>query len=174
MISVHLCEKHHALARNQRSVLEFVLTFLGVELPFNLEVKEQVLTGPIIQIMMDVAREKTGARIGDPIYDANKDQYNVEINFASGFYMRLRLKSLQNYGYMLFDPNDVQLKRVDTADHHNSKLTYGPTHLHLEPDVCNANVTDSFTYGIPLFDLKLILRLVEEAEKDWADKSQQD
>lgn len=168
MIAAHLCEKHHALAQEQSSVLKFVLTFLGVDLSFDLEVKDHSLTEPIIELMMDIVRGKTGAKVDPPKYDACKQEYDVKIRFLSGFVMHLRLRSLCNYGYMLFDPNNKQLKRVDTAAHHSEKLVYGPAHLHLEPGVCNANVTDSFTYGVPIFDLKLILRLVDEAEQDWA------
>lgn len=168
MIAAHLCEKHHALAREQSSVFKFIVTFLGVDMPFDLEVRDQSLTEPIIELMMDIVRGKTGAKVDPPEYDACKQEYDVKIQFSSGFVMHLRLRSLCNYGYILLDPNNKQLKRVDTAPHHLEKLVYGPAHLHLEPDVCNANVTDSFTYGVPIFDLKLILRLVGEAEQDWA------
>lgn len=162
MMIVHVCQKHHVAAREHPSVLAFLCDYVGIQLPFDIKVRDQQYSGPTVQLLMDLVGRKTGASIEPLRYD-EKQQYNTTIRFASGFYVKVRLKSPVDYGYVLFDPDKHQLKRIDAADHH--PVVYGPSHLHLEPEVCNSNVTDSFTYGNPLLDLKLILRLVEEAER---------
>lgn len=82
----------------------------------------------------------------------------------SGLVIRMRVSSLADYAYMIFDETGKkQLRRIDSADHHD--LRCFPDHLHPSPETDSKNVEESFTYGFPSADIKILQRLLSELEK---------
>ena len=75
----------------------------------------------------------------------------------------IRHQSPSNYAYIIMSPEGKQLSRVDSADHH--KIPYGPDHVHSDLRKSTKNVVEtSFTYGHIGLDMKLLLKLIQEAE----------
>jgi len=80
---------------------------------------------------------------------------------VSGFKIILRLDAINDYGYMIFNDKGKQLARFDSADHYD--INYGPDHLHYDLKK-KEEVISSFLSGIPEFDYKSILKVIQEYE----------
>ena len=81
----------------------------------------------------------------------------------SGVAVIVRYVSPMNYAYNVQAPDGTKLSRVDSADHHN--VPYGPDHLH--PDLRKSKkkiVESSFTYGNVGMDVKMIRKMILDAE----------
>ncbi|MDH8147515.1 hypothetical protein QIG09_25650, partial [Klebsiella pneumoniae] len=81
----------------------------------------------------------------------------------SGITVVIRHQSPSNYAHIIITPEGKQLSRVDSADHH--KIPYGPDHVHSDLRKSTKNIVEtSFTYGHIGLDMKLLLKLIQEAE----------
>jgi hypothetical protein len=91
------------------------------------------------------------------------DEKTITAVRRTGFRIILRQDALDDYAYMIQDPNGKPISRIDSANHH--AVEYGPDHVHRNLSKSKKNQVDSsFTYGFVLADLKAIKTLVEEAE----------
>ena len=88
----------------------------------------------------------------------------------SGLSVIVRQKTLKSYAYNIFDPNGNPVSRVDSSDHHD--VAFGPDHLHRNLQAQpNGVVEPSFTYGLLVADLRLVRSLLEDAEREWTERS---
>ncbi|MCY1454131.1 hypothetical protein D9M71_711730 [compost metagenome] len=86
--------------------------------------------------------------------EKRKNGWFLRLNLASGWSWRVRLNSFSDYSYMLFDQNDMQKYRADSAPDHRD-VKFFPHHEHSAPlQKKKDNITPSFLFGHPLFDLK--------------------
>ena len=67
---------------------------------------------------------------------------------------------------MINRPNGKPYRRIDSAPDH-SNIPFFPDHVHLQPGKDNSDVVSSYTYGIPLLDLPIIKKLVEQGEEEF-------
>ncbi len=98
------------------------------------------------------------------------DGRKITSHRASGVRVIFRLEAIDYYAYNIDYPNGDKHSRVDSADDHS--VSFGPDHIHRKLTRKQKNkVESSFTYGQPFLDYKVILELIEDAEKQWLNKN---
>ena len=102
-----------------------------------------------------------------------EDEYTATFQRDSGFMIYIRLISLMDYGYIIDNPDKTKFKRIDSENHHNDILDFGPDHIHNKPkdntkvQKEEKTIQSSFTTGFPLWDLPSIKKMLDDAEKEW-------
>tara|TARA_A100000171_G_C2138699_1_gene152692 strand:+ start:2459 stop:3499 length:1041 start_codon:yes stop_codon:yes gene_type:complete len=152
MIGFHLCENHFTEAQASDSFL----SYLYAKWNLNLSVTTRSLSTEenIFYTLLILENE-----LECEVFGINGNTITA-VRKTSAFKVILRLDSITDYGYMIFNKEGKQLARFDTANHHD--VEYGPDHVH--PDLSQKKVESSFTTGLPELDYKSILRVIEYFE----------
>lgn len=169
MIGLKLCQKHTNEARDDATLLEYVAKKSGIPPPFFGNVKIVRHTNETLAMSIEAVKEELCCDI-----EKVEDKTITAVR-RSGFRIICRQDSVTDYAYNIQDPKKTPIARIDSADHH--LVPYGPDHIHRDLKKSKKNrkskgvqVESSFTYGFAVADLKVIKRLVEEAEARWLEK----
>ncbi|MCR6632605.1 MAG: hypothetical protein NVV74_22595 [Magnetospirillum sp.] len=152
MIGFYLCPSHLGEARaKSETFIHYIFDALGATFPIN-------TLPPPPDFLVVAARHVLINQFACHI----EKHTNCTITgiCPSGFKIIMRVNSVDDYAYMIFSPDGAQIARIDCAEHHD--IPYGPDHMHIAPEVDNKNVVPSFTYGIPLADIKAIRRILDD------------
>ncbi|AVC42896.1 toxin-antitoxin system TumE family protein [Achromobacter ruhlandii] len=152
LIQLPLCAEHLGAVKEQPSVLRFLGTLfsLSINIP-DLERSDSIPDNLIHHLHTLVAEE-----LGGLPTDVEKRErgWHLTIQFENGWHWLLRLNTLMDYSYMLFDEaQKKQVYRADSAPHHHD-LPFPPHHEHSRPNRKKDVPSPSFLYGNPFFDLK--------------------
>lgn len=155
MIGMQLCLTHETESQKQSTLLNYLTKHLGGTIMFSnmrLQTTEENLEQTCEALRINL--ECTIVKVEEKTITARRD---------SGITVIIRQHSPSNYAYNILSPEGRQLSRVDSANHH--KVSYGPDHLHSDLRKSTKNVVEaSFTYGDVGLDVKLLLKLIQEAE----------
>ncbi len=160
IIGMRLCGDHVDEANEHKTLINFVAEKMGVPAPFLSAMK--LVRDP------DTMREMSCSALRQELHcEIEKVQGNtITALRPSGFRVILRQDAVDNYAYVIQDPNRKEVSRIDSADHHN--VDYGPAHVHRDLRKSKKNqVEPSFTYGFAMMDVKGIRALLERAEANW-------
>lgn len=156
MLGINLCETCLIEASNANSLIEFITSKLNIKSPIK---TSAISKDEILKFGIDILKEKlicTEIQI-------NKEKSTITGWRNSGTKIILRLTSVYDYAYMIFDCNNKQIGRFDSANHH--KVDFGPSHFHY--DLPNNNkVEPSYMTGLPLFDITGIMNLIVSQEQN--------
>ncbi|MFQ2049209.1 hypothetical protein ACK34J_09705 [Aeromonas veronii] len=157
MIGMQLCSIHEAESQKQSTLLNYISKHLGGAVMFS-------NTRPrTTNEMLEHTCEELKLNLECTIVKIEED--TVTALRKSGVTIILRLHSPSNYAYNILSPKGKHLSRVDSADHH--KVLYGPDHVHSDLRKSKKNVVEaSYTYGNVGLDMKLLLKLVQNAESE--------
>ena len=155
LIGLQLCTAHEAEAIEQSTLMNYVAKQLAGMVMFdNYQTASAndalLLACLVLKSELDCTIEKV-------------HQNTVTAKRPSGVTVIVRCVSPMNYAYNVQAPDGTKLSRVDSANHHN--VPYGPDHIH--PDLSESMekiVESSFTYGNVGMDIKLITKMVLDAE----------
>lgn len=165
------CEEHQECAKKYPNFLNYILQLLQVgELMPPFEMKENISKNVIDLLFKEIAQELDAPEVMEKrLYRSEIEQTTGTFKRKTGFTIKIRLKTLMNYGYIIDDPNGKQFKRIDSANHHNDKLFVGPDHIHHDPHekTSKQHIESSYTTGFPLFDIPIIKQLVQDAEESF-------
>jgi hypothetical protein len=152
LIQVPFCGGHLEAVRAEPSVLAFLAKTFAMSIDLPGLIRSDSIPDEIIPIIHQIVASELGGTVGS--VEKRDNGWNLEIVLAAGWHWIIRVKSLVDYAYMLFDPNEKKaVYRADSAPHH-PELPFFPHHEHSKPDRKNDSHSPSFLYGIPLFDLK--------------------
>lgn len=160
IIGMRLCGEHVDEASEHKTLINFVAEKMGVPAPFLSDMR--LIRDP------DSLREMSHSALKQELHcEIEKVQGNtITAIRPSGFRVILRQDAVDNYAYVVQDPNRKEVSRIDSADHHD--VDYGPAHLHRDLSKSKKNqVEPSFTYGLAMMDVKGIRALLERAEANW-------
>ncbi|WP_236436690.1 DUF6516 family protein [Pseudomonas syringae] len=155
LIGLQLCSTHEEEAQEQSTLMNYVAMHLGGMVMF--DNFKQVSASEILELACDAFKTELGC-----VIEKVQDQ-TITARRPSGIAIIVRYVSPMNYAYNVQAPNGTNLSRVDSANHHD--VPYGPDHLH--PDLRKSKkkiVESSFTYGNVGMDVKLIRKMVSDAE----------
>jgi hypothetical protein len=161
MIGLRLCDQHIDEAKDHVSLIDYVAAKMSLPVSF--------LSDMRLISDADEMREMSCAALRDDLFcDIERINGNtITAVRQSGFRVILRQDALDNYAYVIQNPNGKEISRIDSADHHN--VEYGPAHVHRDLSKSKKNqVEPSFTYGFAVMDIKGIRSLLELAESRWA------
>ncbi len=176
-IIADICDEHKEDVKKYKCVLDYIFQTLGshINLPDN--VQEEKINVNILEYIYDEIETKL-----DVIEQKDKRQgrikkgeyeYTATFKSSRGFSIYIRLKTLMDYGYVINYPNRKQFKRIDSENHHNKILDFGPDHIHNKPEDeitiqrKEKTIKSSYTTGFPLYDLPSIKKMLSDAEKKW-------
>lgn len=159
MIGLQLCERHEDEAKNHTSLLNYIAKKMGIPAPLLVDAKVHHHDNRTITMSCEAIKVELDCAI-------EVKEKTITALRKSGFRIILRQDSLSDYAYNIQDPTKKQISRIDSANHH--KVAYGPDHIHRSLTKSKKNkVESSFTYGFAVADLKIIRKLVEDAEANW-------
>lgn len=155
MIGMQLCLTHEAESQKQSILLNYLSKHLGGIVMFS-NMSPQT-TEEMLEQTCEILKVNFKCTI------VKVEGETVTARRQSGITVVIRHQSPSNYAYIILAPDGKQLSRVDSADHH--KVPYGPDHVHFDLRKSTKNVVEaSFTYGNVGLDMKLLLKLIQEAE----------
>lgn len=162
MIGLQLCERHEAEAHNHpKLILGYLADKMGISAPFFVDSKVVQHGKQTVEMTCEAVQTELACKI------EKVDGQTITAVRKSGFRIILRQDSLHDYAYNIQSPQKKPVSRIDSADHHS--VNYGPAHVHRNLSKSKKNqVESSFTYGFAVADLKVIRRLVEDAESQWS------
>ncbi|NWK80302.1 DUF6516 family protein [Aquitalea sp. LB_tupeE] len=159
MIGLQLCEHHENETKDHTSLLNYIANKMGIPAPLLVDAKIHHHDNRTITISCEAIKVELDCTI-------EVKEKTITALRKSGFRIILRQDSLSDYAYNIQDPTKKQISRIDSANHH--KVAYGPDHIHRSLTKSKKNkVESSFTYGFAIADLKIIRKLVEDAEANW-------
>lgn len=161
MIAFFTCDKHFKETQAKESNMDWLFEQLNVENIF----PTQKLTQEEIYEEVKLSIEDGLGCIIEKVNDSKKEITCKRIK--SNLKIILRITAPFDYAYMFYDTNGKQILRIDSANHHKDKLTFGPDHIHLEPELENSNVKESFTTGFLYFDFKGIKNHINKLENEF-------
>jgi hypothetical protein len=152
LIQLPLCGDHLEAARAGPSVLAFLAKIFSMSFDLPGLIRSDSIPDEIIPVIHQIVASELGGTVAS--VEKRDNGWNLEIELAAGWHWIIRVKSLVDYAYMLFNPSEKKaVYRADSAPHH-PELPFFPHHEHSKPDRKNDIHSPSFLYGIPLFDLK--------------------
>ncbi|OLF54484.1 DUF6516 family protein [Pseudomonas chlororaphis] len=159
MVGFQLCLTHEAESQKQSTLLDYLAKHLGGTVMFSNtrpRTAEEALEQTCETLKLKL--ECTITKVEDRTVTARR---------PSGITVVVRQHSPSNYAYNILSPEGRQLSRVDSANHH--KVPYGPDHVHSDLSKSKKNIVEaSFTYGDVGLDVKLLLKLIQEAESKFS------
>ena len=183
-----VCDIHQEEASHSNHALNYIVKNLGSEAILPDTVKEEKLNQEILDLIYheieqeleanelrekrctDEIKEKISKK-GEQKKFKTVEQHSAKFVRKTGFVITIRLKTLMDYGYVIDYPNGLQFKRIDSENHHNDILEFGPDHIHNSPhnDIKTQKeektIQSSYTTGFPIFDLPAIKKMLSDAEK---------
>lgn len=155
LIGLQLCSTHEVEAQDQSTLLNYVAKHLGGIVMF--DNFQQISASEAMELACEALKTELDCTI-----EKLQDQ-TITAKRPSGVVIIVRCISPMNYAYNVQALDGTNLSRVDSANHH--KVPYGPDHLH--PDLRKSKkkiVESSFTYGHVGMDVKLIRKMILDAE----------
>lgn len=153
MLNISLCEEH----REEASEHPCILTFFGSLFFLNLEIPDLIkldhIPDELINPISDIIASNLNAQFEAP--EKRNRGWHVRFKMQDDWVWLLRLNTLTDYAYMLFNPSNKQVHRIDSADDHPD-VPFGPDHQHFNPKTKRESIQPSFSYGIPIFDFPLL------------------
>ena len=156
MLGFNLCDEHMELAKNERSLLDYLAKLLQGELPFQFV---RFSAREHFELVLQWLPQELGCEV------EKKSENTAYLVRPSGLKCIFRIDSPSNYAYMIINKNGKEVARIDSADHHD--IEFGPDHIHVNLTKKKKSVVESsFTTGSPLIDTKKIRQLIalKEAE----------
>lgn len=159
MLGIQLCEEHENEGKNHSNLINFLAEKCGIPPLFNQD--SEILNHNELNLFMAIETLKIDLECEIEKIDLLK--YTVTARRRSGYKIIIRQENLDNYAYMIIDPQGKEISRIDSANHHN--INYGPAHIHHDLRKSKKNTVEtSFTYGATILDIKLIKKLIEKSE----------
>ncbi|WP_415765682.1 hypothetical protein [Pseudomonas sp. ZB1P45] len=152
LVKMPLCAEHLISAKSHPFILSFLASLFNLTWDWPDLIKHNSIQDELIPTIHCLMAKELGGKL---IPAEKRDNgWFLRLNLSSGWSWRLRLNNFNDYAYMLFDPDDEQKYRADSAPHH-SEVKFSPHHEHSTPSEKEKdNVTPSFLFGHPLFDMK--------------------
>ncbi|MCV3278395.1 hypothetical protein [Aeromonas hydrophila] len=153
MLSMSLCEVHQLEASEHPYILKFfgTLFLLNIDIPDLIKLDH--IPDNLIVPLTEIISSKLNAQIDPP--EKRERGWHIRFKMQDGWSWLLRLNTLTDYAYMLFNPANRQVHRIDSADDHPN-VQFGPDHQHFNPKTKRESIEPSFSYGIPLLDFPLL------------------
>ncbi|WP_339434439.1 hypothetical protein [Pseudomonas orientalis] len=152
LVKMPLCAEHIASARSYPFILSFLASLFNLKWDWPNLAKHDSIQDELIPTIHCLMAKELGGVLITP--EKRVNGWLLRLNLPSGWSWRLRLNNFNDYAYMLFDPDEEQRYRADSAPHH-SEVKFPPHHEHSTPmDKEKDSVTPSFLFGHPLFDMK--------------------
>ena len=155
MVQLPVCRDHLEEAKRHPSIFSFIASLFHMSIDWgHLEKSTDISDDLIPFVHSTVATELLGKMAGT---EKRERGWHLWIELGSGWKWLLRIGSLTDYAYMLYEPGVKKERyRADSApDHHD--LKFFPIHQHSAPGKKTDEVSPSFLYGLPLFDVKRLL-----------------
>ncbi len=160
-IQLPACSQHVAESKAAPTVLSLIADLLHAQIDLPALWKfDHIPDGHIAPIVSYLA-PRLGEKASEP--ERRKNGWHTTIARPSGWSWILRLRALHDYAYMLLDTKWEERYRIDSAPDH-PEVPFGPSHQHSKPNSNKDQVTPSFTYGVPLFDIVSLNRIAEQHE----------
>jgi hypothetical protein len=151
MIQLPVCEEHLGEAKRYPSVFTFFASLFDLPTGLDTLKKSSVIPDDLIPVIHSILAAELDGHVGNA--DKRKNGWNLCIDLETGWKWILRIGSLTDYAYMLFEPGvAVERYRADSAPDHPD-LRFFPIHEHQAPGKRRDTVCPSFLYGVPLLDV---------------------
>lgn len=153
LVSLPVCAEHFASAKEHPSVLHFLASIFHLSLEWDVLIRSDSIPDELIPVIHDAVAADLGGTVG--IRQQRDNGWFLTIDLPSGWCWKLRIRSLTDFAYLLYDPNKKGARyQADSAPHHID-VPFFPNHQHSRPDSKKKDeITPSFLYGHPLLDLK--------------------
>lgn len=160
LLQLPVCKEHLTEAKQHPNVFAFFASLFQLDLDIGeIEKLSHIPDESILYLHLYIA-EELGGRIGRSQKTARG--WELWIELSSGWKWLLRLGSLTDFAYILFEPGVKQARyRSDSAPDHRN-LKFFPVHEHTSPGRKSDTVKPSFLYGYPLLDVRRFLDVGEE------------
>jgi len=162
-VQLPACPQHVAESKAAPTVLSLIAELLHAQIDLPVLWKLDHIPDECIAPIVSFLASRLGEQATEP--EERKNGWHATIKRVSGWSWILRLKALHDYAYMLMDPQGNERYRIDSAPDH-PEIPFGPSHRHSAPRSKKDQITPSFTYGIPLFDIASLKRLAEQHESN--------
>lgn len=123
MLGINLCEECLREASTASSLIEYITSKLNIPSPVQ---TSSISKDEILKFGIDILKETLNCHE----VQTNKEKSTITGWKKSGIKIILRLTSIHDYAYMVFDHNNKQIGRFDSANHH--KVDFGPSHFHYD------------------------------------------
>lgn len=158
MLQFPLCENHLEVVKSHPSVMAFLESIFKIDLNLPHVIKSESIPDGLIEMIHSELANQLGGVINRPA-ELRKNGWFLEVKLPSDWRWQLRLRSLMDYAYLLFQPGvEKAVYQADSAAHH-PELPYPPNHEHSQPKRKGDVASPSFLYGLPLFDLRRLLEI---------------
>jgi len=155
LIGLQLCSIHEAEAQEQSTLMNYVAQQLGGMMMF--ENYQEVSASGVLALACDALETELDCTV-EKVLDQT-----ITARRRSGVAVIVRYVSPMNYAYNVQAPDGTNMSRVDSANHHD--VPFGPDHLHRDLSKSKKRVVESsFTYGNVGVDVKLIRKMLMDAE----------
>lgn len=161
LISFNVCHSCHEKAKEYDGT-NFAFLLDALKTPNFFTSSSNVSNNELIEISKEIIQDKLQCRIEK--ISGMEITARRESNFKIIFRLLGTNDNKISYGYMIFDTNDVQVARFDSAGHHNDILEIGPDHLHYDLKTSNKLVQSSYLTGYLSLDYIGIEQLLRELE----------
>lgn len=153
MVQLPVCPEHLASAKAHPSTFDFLASLFSLSWDWPGLIKLDAIPDNLIPALHALVATELGGTVGSA--EKREKGWHLRLHLPSGWEWLLRIKSLTDYAYMLFEPGKKKERyRADSAPDHPD-VPFFPIHQHAYPDKKKKdNVTPSFLYGHPLFDIK--------------------
>lgn len=155
MIQLSVCSEHLASAKQHPSAFSFLASLFNLSWDLPALQKLDSIPDELIPTIHELAAKELGGTVG--LADKRKRGWHLRLSLPSGWHWLLRVNSLSDFAYMLYEPGvPTERYRVDSARDHRD-MPFFPIHQHSNPEEDDDEVSPSFLYGHPLFDIKGLL-----------------
>ncbi|MCK9779839.1 hypothetical protein [Pseudomonas syringae] len=160
LIQLPLCAVHMESARQQPSVMRFLEYLFSFSLKLPDVERIEAIPDELIPYIHTLVAEGLNGEVGEA--EKRRRGWHLRIKLPGGWHWLLRLNTLMDYAYMLYQPGvSKEVYRADSAPDHPDLLFF-PDHEHSKPYKKSDTTTPSFLYGNPLFDLKRLCDVERE------------
>lgn len=153
MLSISLCGIHRLEASKHPCILKFFGTLFSLNLDIPDLIKLDHIPDGLIVPLANIIASNLNAQFDNP--EKRRRGWHIRFKMQDGWSWLLRLNTLTDYAYMLFNSIGKQVHRIDSADDHPN-VPFGPDHQHFNPKTKRETIEPSFSYGIPLLDFPLL------------------
>ncbi|MFD3306601.1 hypothetical protein [Alteromonas macleodii] len=155
MLALNLCEEHQLEAQKHPCVLVFFGTLFALQIDLGDLIKLDHIPDFLIDPLCEMIASHLQAKC--QMAEKRKRGWHIEFLMSDGWYWILRLNNFSDYAYLLFNPKEKLMHKIDSAAHH-SEVPFGPDHQHFKASGKQKIITPSFSYGIPMLDFPLLLK----------------
>jgi len=161
-LQLPVCKTHLEHTKTAPTILSLLAELLHAAIDLPLLQKFDHIPDEYIAPVIEFLAQKLMAEASPS--EKRRNGWHSVLTRQSGWSWVVRLKALDDYAYMLLDPNNKERHRIDSAPDHPD-VPFGPSHQHSRPNSKKDNVSPSFTYGVPLFDVVLLNNIASKYEQ---------